>query len=158
MTVTCPRCHELSASGARFCECCGCGLTTVRLHLSGCRPFYERMVGEDDPPFPDEPPTGSFELTGDQVTVGRRRGQDGETTAAGVDIALTDPGISQSHCTFVREETAWAVQDADSTNGTWVDEADRFRRLDPGERWTLSHGDRIFLGGWTCLTVEVAAG
>lgn len=160
MGRTCPSCDEPFEAAARFCERCGYDLTIVRVHLSACRPFYDRVVGEDDIPFPDDPPRGTFDLAGDQVTVGRPH--TGKANGPGrdeVDIPLTDPGVSQCHCRFERNGTRWSVRDADSTNGTWVGEGvhehDRFRRLAAAECWRLSDGDRIFVGGWTCLTVEV---
>jgi hypothetical protein len=153
---TCPNCDEPFEAGARFCEGCGCDLAVVRLHLSACRPFYDWVVDEDDLPFPDDPPRGSFDLAGERITVGRlRAGKPTDREPRDVDIPLTDPGVSQCHCTFERNEILWSVRDADSTNGTWVDESDRFRRLAPDEHWPLSDGDRILVGGWTCLTVEI---
>jgi predicted component of type VI protein secretion system len=47
----------------------------------------------------------------------------------------------------------WLVQDLDSANGTWVNDADA--PLASGDTHTLVDGDRLFVGAWTTLTVRI---
>jgi len=157
----CPGCGE-PVTG-RFCESCGYDVESgtppapvaVTLHLSADRSHWERMVGEGEPAFPSVVPTLSFELTGDRAVLGRVR--PGATPE--VDLPLTgaaaDPAVSQRQCVFERDAEGWVVYDAGSSNGTWINDADR--PLGDRERHRLRDGDRIYMGAWTCLTVRAAA-
>jgi len=62
---------------------------------------------------------------------------DGEYTigrAESCSISITDPGMSKVHCRVVGREDEWAVQDAGSKNGTFVnDKRIRRRRLEDGD-------------------------
>ncbi|MGH9211555.1 MAG: FHA domain-containing protein [Acidimicrobiales bacterium] len=159
----CPGCGDNVVG--RFCESCGYDLesgqapqpATVTLSLSADRSHWARMVGSGEPAFPPAAPALTFELSGDQVTLGRVRGG----AEPDVDLALTgaaaDPGVSHHQCEFERQEgaTAWIVRDSGSSNGTWINDADE--PLADGQTHTLAEGDRIFVGAWTCLTVHFAA-
>ena len=63
--------------------------------------------------------------------------------------------MSHHQCEFAREGGDWSVRDAGSSNGTWVNDADA--PLAEGVAHTLAPGDRMFVGAWTCLTVQAAA-
>jgi hypothetical protein len=162
-TVTCPGCGADVAG--QFCESCGYDVVagvpagtgaTVTLMLGADRSHWERMVGSGEPAFPDVAPTLSFELTGDRATLGRVR--PGRTSD--VDLQLSgpgaDPAVSQHQCEFTRDPAtgSWSVRDSDSANGTWINDADE--PLAAGQAHVLAPGDRIFLGAWTRLTVNVS--
>lgn len=58
-------------------------------------------------------------------------------------ITIDDPLVSRVHCTVRRIRTAWYIEDAGSTNGTWLNE----RRISPGKAIRLNPDDVIKLGG-----------
>ena len=58
-------------------------------------------------------------------------------------ITIDDPLVSRVHCTVRRIRTGWYIEDAGSTNGTWVNE----KRLKPGKAVRLQPDDCIKLGG-----------
>jgi hypothetical protein len=69
-------------------------------------------------------------LGGERVTVGR-------LSSCGIKIA--DANVSREHAAFVREGAGWAIEDLDSTNGTYLN----------GERVTferLRNGDVVAVG------------
>jgi len=160
--VTCPGCGA-DVQG-QFCESCGydvvagvpAAASTVTLALGADRAHWERMVGSGEPAFPDVAPTMTFELTGERRTLGRVR--PGRTSD--VDLQLTgpgaDPAVSQHQCEFVRDPATgtWSVRDTDSANGTWINDADA--PLPQGQAHVLAAGDRIFVGAWTSLTVNMS--
>jgi hypothetical protein len=156
---TCPACG--AAVDARFCESCGydveAGMPVVTLTLGADRPHWERMVGSGEPAFPAQPPSQSFELSGEQATLGRIR----VNAAVDVDIALTgpdaDPAVSHYQCEFVRnpDTGTWSVRDSGSANGTWINDAEA--PLADAAVHVLAKGDRILIGAWTCLTVGFGA-
>jgi FHA domain len=160
--VTCPGCGDTVVG--RFCESCGYDVESgqapapaaVTLVLTADRNHWDRMVGSGEPAFPPAAPTLTLELSGDRVTLGRvRAGAEPD-----VDLALTgvaaDPAVSHHQCEFERQADggAWVVRDSGSSNGTWINDAEE--PLADGETHTLTEGDRIFIGAWTCLTVHLA--
>ncbi|MHC4472533.1 MAG: FHA domain-containing protein [Planctomycetota bacterium] len=55
-------------------------------------------------------------------------------------IVLAERGVSKAHCVFALEESGTCyVTDTDSRNGTFVNG----KRLEPGPRLQLTHGDKI---------------
>jgi hypothetical protein len=157
--TTCPGCGE--AVDGRFCESCGYDIVqgrpaapaTVTLTLGADRSHWERMVGAGEPAFPTVAPTQTLELSGDHATLGRVR------TGAPVDVDLAlsgptaDPAVSHRQCEFERDGTTWLVRDSQSSNGTWINDADE--PLSAGETHRLADGDRILIGAWTCLMVHI---
>jgi hypothetical protein len=159
--AACPGCG--APVEGRFCEVCGydvesgtpAAAVTVTLQLGADRGHWDRMVGSGEPAFPTVAPTLSLELTGDRAMLGRVR----SGAPVDVDLPLTgaaaDPAVSHHQCEFVRDGTAWTVRDAGSANGTWINDA--AEPLADGESHRLAPGDRIFVGAWTCLTVQGSA-
>jgi hypothetical protein len=155
----CPGCGEPVVG--RFCESCGYDVESgtpaapppVILVLGTDRTHWERMVGSGEPEFPTVGPTLNFELTGDRAVLGRVR----TGAPIDVDLALTgtaaDPAVSHNQCVFERDGDVWTVNDAGSSNGTWINDASE--PLAPGTTHTLAHGDRILIGAWTSLTVQI---
>ncbi|MBI5231660.1 MAG: DUF3662 and FHA domain-containing protein [Coriobacteriales bacterium] len=70
-------------------------------------------------------------LRGDRVTVGR---------LASCDIALQDANSSRTHAAFVPVASGWAIEDLDSTNGTWLNGQQVDRRI------PLKDGDVVTVG------------
>ncbi|MFI6426303.1 FHA domain-containing protein [Promicromonospora sp. NPDC050880] len=92
-------------------------------------------------------------LTGERLVVGRASRSRGVVP----DIVCEDTGVSRRHCEIAWVEGGWSVIDLGSANGTYVaargDELPT-TPLRPGERRWLSDGDRVYVGGWTCLTAR----
>ncbi|HET6949118.1 MAG TPA: FHA domain-containing protein [Acidimicrobiales bacterium] len=159
--AVCPGCG--APVDGRFCESCGYDIesgtpaatATVTLQLRADRSHWDRMVGSGEPAFPDVAPTLGLELTGDRAMLGRIR----SGAPVDVDLPLTgaaaDPAVSHHQCEFVKDGASWTVRDAESANGTWINDATA--PLAAGEAHTLAAGDRIFVGAWTCLEVRVVA-
>jgi hypothetical protein len=122
------------------------------------RQWYDevrRREGPDaaDVEFPRYCPERRFELTGNQVAIGRRsrsRGTNPEIDLSGPPL---DPGVSAQHALLLsRPDGGWDLVDLDSTNGTSVgDSPDLIRAHVPVP---LADGDRIRLGAWTTITVQ----
>lgn len=81
-----------------------------------------------------------FEVTKDDVTLGR---------GSNNDIVISDPAISRTHCQIRREGDGYIIQDANSANGTYINDE---RIALP---YVLRDGDEIRLGE-TTLRVEDA--
>ena len=60
-------------------------------------------------------------LTGNQITIGRRRHSTGDTPDIDLSVPPEDPGVSHQHAVLVQQpDGSWAVVDQNSTNGTTV--------------------------------------
>jgi pSer/pThr/pTyr-binding forkhead associated (FHA) protein len=70
----------------------------------------------------------------DQMTIGRDKGNA---------IRVDDPLVSRVHCIVHRIRDAWYIEDAGSTNGTWVNE----KRLTQGKSVRLGSKDVVKHGG-----------
>ncbi|MDY0087563.1 MAG: DUF3662 and FHA domain-containing protein [Coriobacteriia bacterium] len=77
-------------------------------------------------------------LGGERVTVGR-------LSVSG--IKLADANVSREHAAFVREGAGWAIEDLDSTNGTYLNgERITFERLQDGDVISVGASELIFHG------------
>jgi pSer/pThr/pTyr-binding forkhead associated (FHA) protein len=70
---------------------------------------------------------------GDEIRVGRR---------SDVELPLPFPALSAVHARLIRKEASWFVEDAGSTNGTWLGG----ERLASGARRPLEPGAELRLG------------
>jgi hypothetical protein len=92
-------------------------------------------------------------LTGNQVTIGRRRHSTGETPDIDLSVPPEDPGVSHQHAVLVQQpDGSWAVVDQNSTNGTTVNGSDE--PIQPFVPVPLQDGDRVHVGAWTTITVR----
>ncbi|MEH1123784.1 FHA domain-containing protein [Micromonospora sp. CPCC 206061] len=116
------------------------------------------MGGEDagSLAFPRFSPERRFQLSGEQVVIGRRS----RSRGVNPDIDLTgppeDPGVSHLHALLVAQPDGWAVVDLESANGTYLNDPSS-NPLDPNVPHPLKGGDTIYVGAWTALTVTTTA-
>jgi hypothetical protein len=124
------------------------------------REYFAAMMSRSGPDaralyFPAYSPEVQLPLTGQQVTIGRRR----QSTGAAPDIDLSrapeDPGVSHQHAVLVRQpDGGWAVVDQNSTNGTTVNMAEE--PISAFVPVPLGEGDRVHVGAWTTITLRKA--
>ncbi|MFI1090831.1 FHA domain-containing protein [Streptomyces sp. NPDC020917] len=124
------------------------------------REYFTTMMARSGPDaqglyFPAFSPEVQLPLTGNQITIGRRRHSTGEAPDIDLARAPEDPGVSHKHAVLVQQpDGAWSVVDQDSTNGTTVNLAE-----DPIRPYTpvpLEEGDRVHVGAWTTITLRRA--
>ncbi|MYS19686.1 Forkhead associated (FHA) domain, binds pSer, pThr, pTyr [Streptomyces sp. DvalAA-14] len=139
----------------------GAGPSTAWVAVIGAdREYFTAMMARSGPEgqglyFPAFSPEIQLPLTGDQITIGRRRQSTGE--APDIDLARSpeDPGVSHKHAILVPQpDGSWSVVDQDSTNGTTVNLGE-----DPIRPYTpvpLEEGDRVHVGAWTTITLRRA--
>jgi len=121
------------------------------------RGYFENVVAAGGPDaaaveFPGYTPERRFRLAGPEMRIGRRsvsRGLEPEIDLTG---PPTDPGISRLHAVlFAEPDGSWTILDPGSENGTVVNG----REITAGVRLPLHDGDRIHLGAWTVITIQV---
>jgi pSer/pThr/pTyr-binding forkhead associated (FHA) protein len=150
--VTCPSCGHENASGSRFCSSCGTQLvedldkTTLTTAVTGeaaDTEAAETPVPEVEVDLSDVPVgTGVLVVTRGEAA-GTRILLDEATTTAGrhpdSDIFLDDITVSRRHAEILRDGDTFAVRDAGSLNGTYVNR----ERIEEVE---LAHGDVLQVG------------
>ncbi|MCG3043123.1 FHA domain-containing protein, partial [Streptomyces sp. S1A] len=93
------------------------------------------------------------QLSGPQVTIGRRRHSTGESPDIDLGRSPEDPGVSHQHAVLVRQpDGSWSVVDQDSTNGTTINGAED--PIQPFVPVPLQEGDRVHVGAWTTITLH----
>jgi pSer/pThr/pTyr-binding forkhead associated (FHA) protein len=122
------------------------------------RDYFETVIAASGPDaasiqFPAYCPERRFRLTGREMRIGRRSASRGLEP----DIDLTGPpadtGISHLHAVLTAgPDGAWSILDPGSSNGTRVNGTE----ISTGVPVPLHHGDRIALGGWTVLRIQVS--
>jgi hypothetical protein len=121
------------------------------------RAYFENVVAAGGPDaaaveFPGYTPERRFRLAGPEMRIGRRsvsRGLEPEIDLTG---PPTDPGISRLHAVlFAEPDGSWTILDPGSENGTVVNGGE----ITAGVRLPLHDGDRIHLGAWTVITIQV---
>jgi len=171
----CPECG--TARDGRFCEVCGhdflaspdpTGPQTAaptpaatvrwRLVVTADREYHARMAAAADADaeavaFPAFCPERRFELTGDEVLIGRRSRSRGIEPTVDLTGPPEDAAVSHMHALLVRTPAStWTVIDLGSANGTFVNDG-----TDPivaNQPVPIADGDRINVGAWTRLTLR----
>ncbi|MEE1938063.1 FHA domain-containing protein [Streptomyces sp. TRM 70361] len=121
------------------------------------REYFAAMMQRSGPEaaglnLPAYSPEQRVQLTGPQVTIGRRRHSTGESPDIDLARPPEDPGVSHQHAVLVRQPDGnWAVVDQDSTNGTTVNGAED--PIQPFVPVPLQEGDRVHVGAWTTITL-----
>jgi FHA domain len=115
-----------------------------------------RSAGRNDPAvieFPGYCPPRLFPLTGREVWIGRRSVSRGIAPEIDLTGPPTDPGISHLHAVLTAEpDGSWMLVDPGSINGTQLNGA----AIATGRPVPLHLGDRICIGAWTALTIQVS--
>ncbi|OIJ69387.1 FHA domain-containing protein [Streptomyces mangrovisoli] len=92
-------------------------------------------------------------LSGNQITIGRRRHSTGDTPDIDLSVPPEDPGVSHQHAVLVQQPDGnWAVVDQNSTNGTTVNGSEE--PIQPFVPVPLQDGDRVHVGAWTTITIR----
>ncbi|WP_434589603.1 FHA domain-containing protein [Streptomyces sp. A5-4] len=124
------------------------------------RDYFMAMMQRSGPDaaglnLPAYSPEQQRPLTGNQITIGRRRHSTGEAPDIDLSVPPEDPGVSHQHAVLVQQpDGGWAVVDQNSTNGTTVNGGE-----DPVQPYVpipLQDGDRVHVGAWTTITVRRA--
>jgi pSer/pThr/pTyr-binding forkhead associated (FHA) protein len=103
--------------------------------------------------LPAYSPEQRLALTGNQITIGRRRHSTGESPDIDLARPPEDPGVSHQHAVLVQQpDGSWAVVDQNSTNGTTLNGAED--PIQPYVPVPLQDGDQVHVGAWTTITVR----
>jgi hypothetical protein len=126
--------------------------------ISPDRDYFMAMMQRSGPEatglnLPAYSPEQQRTLTGNQVTIGRRRHSTGDTPDIDLSVPPEDPGVSHQHAVLVQQpDGGWAVVDQNSTNGTTVNGGEE--PIQPFVPVPLQDGDRVHVGAWTTITVR----
>ncbi|WP_406115191.1 FHA domain-containing protein [Streptomyces sp. NBC_01014] len=124
------------------------------------REYFMAMMQRSGPEatglnLPAYSPEQQLPLTGNQITIGRRRHSTGESPDIDLAVPPEDPGVSHQHAVLVQQpDGSWAVVDQNSTNGTTVNGAED--PIPPYVPIPLEEGDRVHVGAWTTITIHRA--
>ncbi|WP_063608108.1 FHA domain-containing protein [Streptomyces davaonensis] len=122
------------------------------------REYFMAMMQRSGPEaaglnLPAYSPEQQRTLTGNQVTIGRRRHSTGDTPDIDLAVPPEDPGVSHQHAVLVQQPNgSWAVVDQNSTNGTTVNGSEE--PIQPFVPVPLQDGDRVHVGAWTTITIR----
>ncbi|WP_052310273.1 FHA domain-containing protein, partial [Streptomyces viridochromogenes] len=122
------------------------------------RDYFMAMMQRSGPEaaglnLPAYSPEQQRTLTGNQLTIGRRRHSTGDTPDIDLSVPPEDPGVSHQHAVLVQQPDGnWAVVDQNSTNGTTVNGSDE--PIQPFVPVPLHDGDRVHVGAWTTITIR----
>ncbi|MGC9376343.1 FHA domain-containing protein [Streptomyces sp. MH13] len=122
------------------------------------RDYFMAMMQRSGPEaaglnLPAYSPEQQRTLTGNQITIGRRRHSTGDTPDIDLAVPPEDPGVSHQHALLVQQpDGTWAVVDQNSTNGTTVNGGEE--PIQPFVPVPLQDGDRVHVGAWTTITVR----
>ncbi len=145
--MLCGRCGHRNEEAARFCSSCGSELASAE-EPTAAHPVDPRGVLAPDPHTATLAPgtalllvergpnAGStYLINSDSVTVGRHP----ESA-----VFLDDITVSRRHCVIERSGTGFAIRDAGSLNGTYVN-------LSRVEDVILNDGDAVVVGRFHLL-------
>ncbi|GGX10146.1 hypothetical protein GCM10010297_34660 [Streptomyces malachitofuscus] len=122
------------------------------------REYFMAMMHRSGPEaaglnLPAYSPEQQRQLTGNQITIGRRRHSTGDVPDIDLSTPPEDPGVSHQHAVLVQQpDGTWAVVDQNSTNGTTVNGSDE--PIQPFVPVPLQDGDRVHVGAWTTITIR----
>jgi hypothetical protein len=122
------------------------------------REYFMAMMQRSGPEaaglnLPAYSPEQQRTLTGNQLTIGRRRHSTGESPDIDLSVPPEDPGVSHQHAVLVQQpDGSWAVVDQNSTNGTTVNGSED--PIQPFVPVPLQDGDRVHVGAWTTITIR----
>ncbi|MER5833554.1 FHA domain-containing protein [Streptomyces sp. NPDC002130] len=122
------------------------------------RDYFMAMMQRSGPEaaglnLPAYSPEQQRTLTGNQLTIGRRRHSTGDTPDIDLSTPPEDPGVSHQHAVLVQQpDGSWAVVDQNSTNGTTVNGSEE--PIQPFVPVPLQDGDRVHVGAWTTITIR----
>lgn len=103
--------------------------------------------------MPAYSPEQHLPLTGNQVTIGRRRHSTGDTPDIDLSVPPEDPGVSHQHAVLSQQQDGtWAVVDQNSTNGTTINGGEE--PIQPFVTVPLADGDQVHVGAWTTITIH----
>ncbi|MFI6103016.1 FHA domain-containing protein [Streptomyces sp. NPDC051310] len=122
------------------------------------REYFMAMMQRSGPEaaglnLPAYSPEQRLTLSGNQITIGRRRHSTGESPDIDLSVPPEDPGVSHQHAVLVQQpDGSWAVVDQNSTNGTTLNGGED--PIQPYVPVPLKDGDRVHVGAWTTITVR----
>ncbi|MFI1940582.1 FHA domain-containing protein [Streptomyces purpureus] len=122
------------------------------------RDYFMAMMQRSGPEaaglnLPAYSPEQQVPLTGEQITIGRRRHSTGESPDIDLSVPPEDPGVSHQHAMLVQSpDGSWAVVDQNSTNGTTINGGED--PIQPFVPHPLHEGDRVHVGAWTTITIR----
>ncbi|MFD3516789.1 FHA domain-containing protein [Streptomyces sp. NPDC058657] len=122
------------------------------------RDYFMAMMQRSGPEagglnLPAYSPEQQLQLTGNQITIGRRRHSTGESPDVDLAVPPEDPGVSHQHAVLVQQpDGTWAVVDQNSTNGTTINGGED--PIQPYVPMPLQDGDRVHVGAWTTITIH----
>jgi len=149
--VTCPACGAERPDGDRFCGSCGAPMPEQGAAAQATGPF-------EAPVDPGLTPPGAMPSVGTGLAVRLPGGRTGEFFPVGdqgttigrspeCDVFLDDITVSRAHARVRQDVGGWVIEDAGSTNGTYVN-----RRLIEGPE-ILADGDEVQVGKFRLLFV-----
>ncbi|MBY8344994.1 FHA domain-containing protein [Streptomyces spinosirectus] len=122
------------------------------------REYFMAMMQRSGPEaaglnLPAYSPEQQRTLSGNQITIGRRRHSTGDTPDIDLAVPPEDPGVSHQHAVLVQQpDGSWAVVDQNSTNGTTVNNSEE--PIQPFVPVPLQDGDKVHVGAWTTITIR----
>ncbi|MEU7582208.1 FHA domain-containing protein [Streptomyces sp. NPDC041068] len=122
------------------------------------REYFMAMMQRSGPEasglnLPAYSPEQQRPLTGNQISIGRRRHSTGDTPDIDLSVPPEDPGVSHQHAVLVQQpDGSWAVVDQNSTNGTTVNGGEE--PIQPFVPVPLQDGDQVHVGAWTTITIR----
>jgi hypothetical protein len=84
-----------------------------------------------------------FSITGIETSIGRWDADSGIFPDVDLDEDDPEAKISRRHARIIKHNGQFLIEDLGSTNGTFIN---RGRRLLPGKRHVLQHGDEVIIG------------
>jgi hypothetical protein len=122
------------------------------------REYFMAMMQRSGPEaaglnLPAYSPEQRLPLSGNQISIGRRRHSTGESPDIDLSVPPEDPGVSHHHAVLVQQpDGSWAVVDQNSTNGTTLNGGED--PIQPYVPVPLKDGDRVHVGAWTTITIQ----